>query len=257
MLLNLVGNAVKFTEKGSVRLQAGYDAANARLSFAVVDTGPGLTPEQIHRLFQRFSQVDGSTTRRHGGTGLGLAICKGLAEAMGGEIGVESAVGVGSRFWFWVPAEMADVEATAEAHGAVPVLPQGCRIMVADDNPANRELARCLLEPLGAQMQEAVDGRAAVELAETAAFDVILMDVRMPGMDGPEAMRLIRAGSGPNRTAPILAFSADVGSTGSPDFLAMGFDGQVGKPLTAMDLISAVAECLSAAPAKRNRRKAG
>jgi CheY-like chemotaxis protein len=257
MLLNLVGNAVKFTEHGSVRVQAGYDEANQRLTYAVIDTGPGVASEQRDRLFQRFSQVDASTTRRHGGTGLGLAICKGLAEAMGGEIGVESTPGHGSRFWFWVPAGPADADEDIGARNP-PVLPSGCRVLVADDNSANRDLARCLLEPFGAIVQEAADGRAAVELARAQPFDVILMDVRMPGFDGPEAMKQIRSGRGPNRRAPILAFSADVGSHGAPDFLAMGFDGQIGKPLTALELISAVAAC-AAGPARppRSARKAG
>ena len=257
MLLNLVGNAVKFTETGAVRLQAGYDQANGRLSYAVADSGPGIAPEEAERLFQRFSQVDASTTRRHGGTGLGLAICKGLAEAMGGQIGVETAPGHGSRFWFWVPAEEVSAADDAATFDSAPIMPPGCRVLVADDNVANRDLARCLLEPFGAEVQEAVDGLAAVQLAETQPFDVILMDGRMPGLDGPEAMKQIRAGQGPNRNAPILAFSADVGSTGAPDFLAMGFDGQIGKPLTALDLLTAVAGCVAREGEAGEEKRAG
>jgi CheY-like chemotaxis protein len=171
---------------------------------------------------------------------------------MGGGIGVESAPGQGSRFWFWVPATPAEAVKGRSVDDGAPALPSGCRVLVADDNSANRDLARCLLEPFGAVIQEAADGRAAVELAETQPFDVILMDVRMPGFDGPEAMKQIRSGRGPNRRAPILAFSADVGSHGAPDFLALGFDGQIGKPLTVLDLISTIA-AFAARPVRKPR----
>jgi PAS domain S-box-containing protein len=248
MLLNLVSNAIKFTDEGAVRLTADYDQTAARLSFSVADTGPGVPQDRLEDLFKRFSQVDGSTTRRHGGAGLGLAICKGLADAMGGEIGVESRDGEGSRFWFEIPAEVAAAETPAEEGGPASVFPPGCRILVVDDNLANRDLARCLLEPLGAEVQEAGDGEAAVDLANRTPFDVILMDVRMPRMNGVDAMRGIRRGRGPNQSTPILAFSADVGSAPGVDFLEKGFDGQIGKPLTALDLITAVCACLAPQP---------
>ena len=249
VLLNLIGNAVKFTDRGGVRLEAGYDPATERLSFTVADTGPGLSEEQQARLFQRFSQVDASSTRRHGGTGLGLAICKGLVEAMGGEIGVTSREGGGARFWLWIAAPAAmDPGLAGVAPADLAGLPPGCRVLIADDNPVNRELAKAMLSPFEVQVAEARDGLEAVAQAMAMPFDVILMDLRMPGLDGREALARIRREDGPNRTAAILAFSADAGAVGGPDFVAEGFDGEVGKPLTAAGLIGAMAAAMAAEP---------
>jgi PAS domain S-box-containing protein len=211
ILLNLIGNAVKFTMVGSVRVDAVFETAGGLLTFAVTDTGPGIPDEGAGRLFQRFSQVDASSTRRHGGTGLGLAICRGLAEAMGGEIGVRSKVGEGSCFWFTIPARELEVAApiAVESQDQI-MLPAGCRILVADDNRANRDLVRAMLSPFDIELTEAVDGLEAVTAASTAPFDIILMDLRMPGLDGAGAARRIRTEDGPNVAVPILAFSADI-----------------------------------------------
>ena len=242
VLMNLIGNAIKFTDAGAVRLAAAYDHKGARLEIRVEDTGPGLTRAQTRRLFQRFSQVDASSTRRHGGTGLGLAICKGLVEAMGGEIGVRSRPGKGSVFHLTVPAPIAELAAAAPV-GDVETQLDGARVLVVDDNPINRELARAILSRIGVEVSEAGDGLAAVEACATTPFDAVLMDIRMPGLDGPAAAARIRAGDGPNCQTPILAFSADV-DMARFEGAAGVFDGLVRKPIAPRELVTALSRCL-------------
>jgi PAS domain S-box-containing protein len=241
VLLNLVGNAVKFTQQGAVRLFVGYDTDSTQLRMRVEDTGEGMSIEQQTKLFQRFSQVDASSTRRHGGTGLGLAICKGLTEAMGGGIAVSSVPGQGTVFAFHIAAP----RATGLGAQLRPPEPEarirsldGVRVLVVDDNFVNRELARTVLEHMGAEVAEAAGGRAALDLAASEPFDCILMDLRMPGISGTEALYEIRDTPGPNQDVPILAFTADA------DLQALsrdhGFDGLVSKPITAGGLVEAV-----------------
>ncbi|MFT4252639.1 MAG: ATP-binding protein, partial [Caulobacter sp.] len=246
VLLNLLGNAVKFTDAGAVELRAVH--AQGRLTVTVSDTGPGMPAERLGELFRRFSQIDGSSTRRHGGTGLGLAICKGLVEAMGGEIGVDSRLGQGARFWFSLPATAA---ATPEAAGrgdpAAVFLPAGCRVLVVDDNMVNRELVGAVLDGFEVELAQAADGQAAIDAAARQPFDVILMDLRMPLMDGETAARRIREGGGPNSAAPILAFSADA----DPKLSDGLFDGVLAKPLEIGALLGGIAAAL-----RRERRAA-
>ena len=239
LLLNLVGNAVKFSETGQIEVAAIWREADRRLLVSVKDQGPGIAPEQQSLLFRRFSQVDGSSTRRHGGTGLGLAICRGLVEAMGGEIGVESELGRGARFYFVIPAEPAGAVELEDDDTAL-IFPVGARILVADDHPANRELVRAVLAPFGADVCEAANGAEAVRAAESSTFDLILMDLRMPELDGMSAMQAIRKGQGPNRRTSILAFSAGADAPGMAARLAAGFDGDLSKPVLPADLIAAV-----------------
>jgi PAS domain S-box-containing protein len=243
ILLNLVSNAVKFTTTGGVTLRTRYDEPTERLRIEVIDTGAGLTTEQQNRLFKRFSQIDGSLTRTQSGTGLGLAICKGLVEAMGGEIGVESEVGVGSRFWFEVPAARA-ILADPKSGGSQTsehISFTGVRVLVADDNPANRDLAGLFLAGVGVEVSQAVNGEVAAQMAMDMPYDVILMDVQMPVLNGPGALRRIREVSGPNDMTPILAFTADASPEVKTRLLAMGFDDVVGKPVDPRALITAVA----------------
>jgi PAS domain S-box-containing protein len=235
VLRNLIGNAVKFSEAGGVTLALAYDAAAQALRAEVRDTGPGLSPDQAGQLFKRFSQVDGSATRRHGGTGLGLAISKGLVEAMDGEIGVDSVLGQGSTFWFTLPAPPAQPAGDQADDGGVASL-EGLRILVVDDNPINRELVGLILSPLGLDVATAVDGLSGLERAMSGPFDLILLDIRMPGLDGPGVLARLRDQDGPNRATPILAFSADFDADPSH-----AFDDFVSKPLEPRTLIETIA----------------
>jgi PAS domain S-box-containing protein len=245
VLINLVGNAVKFTAEGEVRLELGYDPDAELLSASVIDTGPGIEAGRCSQLFQRFSQVDGSSTRTFGGTGLGLAICKGLIEAMGGTIGVETEPGRGSRFWFEAPAQAVDPVEAATASASVAALSLGNRFLVVDDNRANRDLVRAILTSLGADIVEAADGHEGVKAAMELPFDVILMDMRMPGLSGPEAVAEIRRG-GPNAACPIIAFSASADPRQLDELRRLGFDGCLAKPFTLTDLIHAVEMAMAA-----------
>ncbi len=186
ILTNLLGNAVKFTDQGVIGITVTFETAPDRLRVAVSDTGPGIAGDKLERLFQRFSQVDGSVSRRYGGTGLGLSICKGLAELMGGGIEVASTAGVGSTFDVWIaarPATAAPVNIGAAQPDPSPEAPAS-RILVVDDLDVNRLLVRTILEASGHRVDEAASGAEAITAAIGAPFDLILMDLQMPGMDG-------------------------------------------------------------------------
>ena len=241
VLLNLVGNAIKFTETGGVTLKLRYDDQARRLEASVTDTGLGIAPDKVDTLFKRFSQIDGSLTRA-GGTGLGLAICKGLVEAQGGTIGVESALGQGSRFWFSLPLSPAAAGGEGSPEGDGARISPGLRVLVVDDHPANRELARLFLEGVGADVAEAVDGEEAVQAASEWPFDLILMDLRMPRLDGLQALTRIRGEHGPNDRTPILAFTAGADGQDTDSLVDQGFDGVVLKPIDPQILFAAVAK---------------
>ena len=243
VLLNLLSNAIKFTVEGGVTLSAAYDSEGQRLRVSVSDTGPGIPADKRDRLFERFSQVDGSINRRHGGTGLGLAICKNLVELMGGQIEVASAEGAGSTFSFTIRAPV--VEALRPSALATPLTADddtlaSAHILVVDDLAENRELVRLILEALGHRVEEADGGGQAVSAAAAQAFDLILMDVQMPGMDGLTATRLIRLGKGPNFATPILALSANVMADQVDRCLSVGMNDHVAKPLQVADLVAKV-----------------
>ncbi|MCY1646697.1 PAS domain S-box protein [Caulobacter sp. SL161] len=238
VLINLIGNAIRYTDVGSVTIEVIWRAELSELFISVKDTGVGIDPAHQAHLFKRFSQVESARARSRGGSGLGLVISKGLVEVMGGRIGASSRPGQGSSFWFVIPASAPLREALPglEAEPVFEPVRAGGRILLADDNTLNREMTRAILGVFDAEVVEARDGQEAVEVAQSQAFDLILMDIRMPVLDGVDATRAIRAKPGPNQGAPILAFSADM------DFQVTDiFDGLVRKPITAAQLIQAVA----------------
>ena len=246
-LFNLVGNAVKFTDAGVVRVTAWRpEAAPEILHIEVSDTGIGISAEAQTRLFQRFSQADGSTSRRYGGAGLGLAITKHLAERMGGGISVVSRPGAGSAFSLTLRAPIvARAAAASEAEAAEHPL-QEVRILLVDDNASNRLVASTMLERLGAEVFAAESGQAAIDCALAAPFDLILMDIQMPEMDGMEATRRLRANPGANRLTPIIALTANVLSHQRAAYEASGMQGVVSKPISPRELLGEISRVVEA-----------
>lgn len=242
VLFNLVGNALKFTQKGHVEIRvlpAERSGEGLTLSFEVEDTGIGIAPDVQARLFTAFGQADPSTNRRYGGTGLGLVICKRLVEAMGGGIGLRSEVGAGSVFRFHVGLAPGGASALPDADPAAAVRKAGrpdravapCRLLLAEDNETNRVLTATLLRRHGHTVVEAGDGVEAVQAAQHEDFDLILMDMQMPEMDGPEATRRIRALPPPAGTTPIIALTADALPEHRQGYLTAGLNAILTKPV--------------------------
>lgn len=250
ILFNLVGNAIKFTSAGhvAVRGRRGADLPDGRflLEFEVEDTGIGIAPEVLPILFERFTQADSSITRRYGGTGLGLAICKELSERLGGGIDVSSAPGKGSVFQFTIacaPGDPAALRATAGQDAQPPALPP-LRILAVDDNAVNRDIVRSLLQRAGHAVTTAAEGHEAVRLAEERDFDVVLMDLQMPGMDGLTATRSIRALPDPMGSVPVIALTAHASHGLRPECLEAGMNGFVTKPIHPVALLTEIAAVL-------------
>jgi two-component system, sensor histidine kinase len=251
LLLNLINNALKFTAAGSVRAQAmleEQDAGRAVVRFEVTDTGIGLSSEQQKLIFEPFRQADGSVTRRYGGTGLGLAICSNLAELMGGRISVSSTLGKGSTFSFSMDCPIDSSESEGAAKRAAKKVGGGAgagrlRVLLAEDNRVNQLLVVRLLEARGHQVTVAGDGRAAVDEAERGNFDVILMDVQMPEMDGLEATRMLRACG---VRAPIIAMTAHAMQGDRDRCLSAGMDAYISKPIQPQEVFEAIEDVVAA-----------
>jgi signal transduction histidine kinase/CheY-like chemotaxis protein/HPt (histidine-containing phosphotransfer) domain-containing protein len=247
ILLNLVSNAIKFTERGSIITKvdcAETDARRVVLHVEVADTGIGIPSTVIGNLFTKFTQADQSIARRFGGTGLGLAISKQLVEAMGGKIGVESHVGTGSRFWFTLPLPVATTASSDTA--PLPPLPapaksgRGKRILLAEDVLINQIIAIEMLKTAGYEVDVADNGIEAVDAVEHQPYDLILMDVHMPSMDGLGATRKIRELGPPRGEIPIVALTADAVAGVREQYLAAGMDDFLSKPFNRTELLAVV-----------------
>jgi CheY-like chemotaxis protein len=262
VLTNLVGNSIKFTDTGEVVIHVSVnsqsdDEEQAQLRFAVKDTGIGIVPEEQTKLFQAFSQVDASTTRRYGGTGLGLAICKQLVEMMGGEIGLESEVGVGSTFWFTATFTKVAIDSTKEATERVssnvqtsPETLTGKRVLVVDDRPINRQIVQYQLSAKGMEVDEADNGIIALNALQAAAeagkpYDVALLDMKMPKIDGSTLGRLILSEPDWAQTKLVLMTSIHAGDSAQP-LLKSGFSDYLVKPVKESQLVESLLKVLAA-----------
>ena len=244
-MFNLVGNAVKFTSAGFVATRLSVktgDAGVRHIRFEVQDTGIGMTPEAQNHLFERFRQGDGDTARRFGGTGLGLAITQGLVRQMAGEVHFTSVAGEGSTFWLELDAPAAmPLIAEAPEEGLL----DGVSILLVEDNPTNRLVARTLLARLGAQVEEAEDGLAGLNAARLGAHDLILMDIQMPHMNGVEATRAIRGLPGPAGQTPIIGLTANVMVHQRAEYIAAGMNGVVAKPISPALLLTEIGRLMA------------
>jgi signal transduction histidine kinase/CheY-like chemotaxis protein len=248
---NLVSNAIKFTRHGGVDIRvSSAPTSSGRLCITVkiIDTGLGMDKATQGRLFEEFTQADGSTTRMFGGTGLGLAISRKLARLMGGDIVVESEPGMGSTFTFTFLADPArSVPASGEAAKPATQQPgrlRDARLLLAEDNAINRQVVRLFLQPQGAIITEAVNGSEALELLARREFDLVLLDVHMPVMDGIEAIARIRASNQAWSNLPVIALTADAMSGDRGRLIAMGMSGYVSKPIDQKELLSEIGRVL-------------
>ena len=252
ILVNLLGNAIKFTERGEVRLTVAADAPHGRItpiSFAVRDTGPGIEPDVLARLFQKFEQADHSTTRRYGGTGLGLAICKELVDLMGGSIAVESQPGAGSRFAFTLPLGAGAAPPVARPDPRHERHAHRLHVLCAEDMRTNQIIIGALLEAMGHRVDIVENGVEALRALAGEDYDMVLMDIRMPVMDGEQATRTIRAprpGALMVRDAriPIIALTANASAHDNARYIAAGMDGFLSKPVDEARLFEAIQQTI-------------
>ena len=240
ILLNLIGNAVKFTAQGGITVEPERLGRGQPIEIRVIDTGIGIPDADLGRVFDDFVTLDARYDRQAGGTGLGLGISRRVARAMGGEIGVESVLGDGSLFWLRLPLPPIEaapiIAAEVSAHSSLP----GLTVLVIEDNPVNRFILRRLLEESGHVVVEAVNGAEGVLAAMAQAFDLIMTDISMPGLDGIEVTRQIRQHDGPSQYARIIAVTAHALPADHSRFRAAGIDDCMTKPITRVNLTDAV-----------------
>ncbi len=260
VLLNLLNNAVKFTSNGYVSLEIRRLAQNAgthSLRFSVADTGVGIEPANQKHLFEAFAQADVSVSRDYGGTGLGLAICERLIGVMGGRIGLSSSPGAGSTFWFEIdlpPGEKPEIGLSPATNAAE--LKSG-RILLVEDLPMNQELACAILSRAGHVVDVANDGAEAVRAVQQKDYDVVLMDIQMPKVDGITATKMIRALDGPASRLPIVAMTANVLPEQVGEYKRIGMDGHVAKPIDQIELHRVIQSLLKAGSRKGEGRPVG
>ncbi|CAN5450771.1 ATP-binding protein [soil metagenome] len=249
VLSNLISNAIKFTETGVITVRIGGDGAG--LTCEVIDTGVGIPRDRHAQVFEKFVQLDSSTTRRTGGSGLGLAICRELVTLMGGNIDFDSPAGGGARFAFDLPCPAVEglIEPAPAPPIETPAADGGLRMLVVDDNQTNRTVLAAMLAHMGVACGAARDGQEAVDMWRAETWDAILMDIHMPGMDGLEAGRAIRAleAAGDRPRTPILAVTASVLTHETDRYLSAGMDGFVAKPIAAPRLVAALEAALAGA----------
>jgi PAS domain S-box-containing protein len=251
VLHNLLSNAVKFTQEGAISLEITCEDCREgqyRLRFLVRDTGIGISPAETDRLFKSFSQVDGSITRKYGGTGLGLVISKRLVELMGGTIGVESTKGKGSTFYFsaWFVAADIAKSPSGSSPGLEPVLVgTPLRILVVEDDPVNQEVVTRILQKAGQLVDLAVSGNEALTKVIRSEYDLVLMDIQIPVMDGMETTRQIRQWEAGRRHLPIIALTARALAGDAAEFLATGMDGYIAKPFRPEQLFAEIGRVIT------------
>lgn len=248
VLINLFGNAVKFTEQGSVTMRCGLGDTPSIMTFEIVDTGIGIDADTQGKLFGDFVQADSSISRKYHGTGLGLSICRRLIHLMGGDIGVESVPGKGSTFWFTLP--FAPVAPGAELVNETALVrrtytaARELHILVAEDNEINQEIISNILGKIGHRYIIAADGNEAVEAVEAVDFDLVLMDVRMPELSGPDATRQIRKLPGAKSRVPVIALTADAVMENRQSYFDAGMNDFVAKPINVDQLAAAMNKVL-------------
>jgi CheY-like chemotaxis protein len=254
VLFNLVGNALKFTDQGGVSVAVAaepLDESRMTVRLSIKDTGVGIAADDVPALFERFSQADTSAARKFGGAGLGLAISKQLAELMGGRVWVESALGQGSTFHVELPLALAQavaVEAASPPEEDAHLAP--LKVLAVDDNPVNLLVLDQLLTAFGHMVVKAEGGPEALARLAAEAFDLVMLDIHMPGMSGFDVLEALRASGGPNRAVPAIALTADVVSGGRERYLSAGFAEHASKPIQIGELMAAVARAVTPAEAE-------